>query len=292
MGVVDRWTPDFEQWKSAAVMVGRRRYQRCLDDLEGLVVSRMFELTKMNMSQTGKWIDVDAGYLVLKISTGYKLRKHIGKALKARSQAIRSALERYNAAAALMLPPRPPLSWDQVVEYAFLADFDLLRDCREDVRERVWAKPAARLAMDQYFKIERAREEIQRLNVEIKRMITHMRDEEAFLSAKEQEVASSNKPLAYQVHRYQEERTRFYNIHRRRFKKLASNPLFSGSLIPGIPIDKSLLLQDPLTAMDVDDRPPNLAETEHIDEEEEEEEEEDGVGLLAEALEAFTIAAH
>ena len=27
--------------------------QQCLDDLEGLIVLRMFELTKMNMSQTG-----------------------------------------------------------------------------------------------------------------------------------------------------------------------------------------------------------------------------------------------
>lgn len=53
LDVKDRWTPGCEEWKAASVMVGRRRYQRCLDELEGLVVSRMFELTKMNMSQTG-----------------------------------------------------------------------------------------------------------------------------------------------------------------------------------------------------------------------------------------------
>ncbi|KAG6912822.1 hypothetical protein DXG01_011751, partial [Tephrocybe rancida] len=79
----ERWTPDCEGWKAAAVM----------------------------------------------------LRKHIGKALKVRSQAIRTSLERYNAAAALMSPPRPSLSWDQVVEHAYLADFDLLRDCRQDIHE-------------------------------------------------------------------------------------------------------------------------------------------------------------
>ena len=53
LGVDTRWLPADSQWRAAAIMVGKRRYQRCLDELEGLVVSRMFELTKMNMSQTG-----------------------------------------------------------------------------------------------------------------------------------------------------------------------------------------------------------------------------------------------
>jgi hypothetical protein len=53
LDVVVRWLPAHAEWKKAAILVGKRRYQRCLDDLEGLIVSRMFELTKMNMSQTG-----------------------------------------------------------------------------------------------------------------------------------------------------------------------------------------------------------------------------------------------
>jgi hypothetical protein len=53
LGVVMRWLPAHAEWKAAAILVGKRRYQRCLDDLEGLIVSRMFELMKMNMSQTG-----------------------------------------------------------------------------------------------------------------------------------------------------------------------------------------------------------------------------------------------
>ena len=53
LSIVERWVPECPEWKAAALMVGKRRYQRCLDDLEGLIVSRMFELTKMNMSQTG-----------------------------------------------------------------------------------------------------------------------------------------------------------------------------------------------------------------------------------------------
>lgn len=49
-----RWEPEYAEWDTAAAMVAIRRYQRSLDLLEGLVVARMFELTKMNMSQTGK----------------------------------------------------------------------------------------------------------------------------------------------------------------------------------------------------------------------------------------------
>ena len=53
LSIVVRWVPECSEWKAAALMVGKCCYQRCLDDLEGLTVSRMFELTKMNISQTG-----------------------------------------------------------------------------------------------------------------------------------------------------------------------------------------------------------------------------------------------
>lgn len=49
----DRWTESSPEYQQAAVLVSQRRYRRCLDELEALVVSRIFELTKMNMSQTG-----------------------------------------------------------------------------------------------------------------------------------------------------------------------------------------------------------------------------------------------
>ena len=53
MNIATRWRPEMEEWVQAEKKVSMRNYQRCLDRLEGLVVSRMFELTKMNMSQTG-----------------------------------------------------------------------------------------------------------------------------------------------------------------------------------------------------------------------------------------------
>ena len=135
----------------------------------------------------------------LTCSSGYNLRKHIGNALRSRSVAIRVAVGRYNVAAAALTPARQELCWDEVVEYAFLADFDLLRDARQDIRSRPWATPAARQAMGSYFKLLRAEEEIVRLNVEIRRFITFMCDEDAELSAKEIEVGLTDPALAYQI---------------------------------------------------------------------------------------------
>jgi hypothetical protein len=60
---------------------------------------------------------------------------------------------------------------------AELADFDLLRDTTGDIRSRPWTKPQYREAMVLHFRIKRAKEEIHRLNIEIRRQATYMRDE-------------------------------------------------------------------------------------------------------------------
>jgi len=54
LGIEQRWQPQSTEWQSAGKLVAMRKYQRALDILEGLIVSRMFELTKMNRSQTGE----------------------------------------------------------------------------------------------------------------------------------------------------------------------------------------------------------------------------------------------
>ena len=70
------------------------------------------------------------------------MRQHIAKALKARSQAIRVAIKKYNEAAQALHPIHPTLDAKSVLDYVFLAEFDLLRDARNDVREQPWARPA------------------------------------------------------------------------------------------------------------------------------------------------------
>jgi hypothetical protein len=117
------------------------------------------------------------GYL-LTILAGYKLCTHISKALKARSKAIQRALHIYNQAAQNLNPPRHKLTWDQIVEYTTLAEFELLRSgAREDIRNLEWANIRNREATVCHLKMLRAEEEIQRLNVEVKRLATWIMDD-------------------------------------------------------------------------------------------------------------------
>ncbi|KAJ7036410.1 hypothetical protein C8F04DRAFT_1181420 [Mycena alexandri] len=183
MGVKERWLDTSPEWAEAAHLVSTKRYRLALLKLERLVVQRMFELTKMNLSQTG-----------------YKLRKHIAKALQVRSQAIRNALNSYNTAAKSIVPAGRQLSWSEVIEYAFLADFDLLRKPAELGEVHPWSTPAACLLLD------------------------NIRDEKAFLTAKENELQESDPGLAWCI------------LHMERFQKLAkqAGSGFTGTLEPGV----------------------------------------------------------
>ncbi|KAJ7029742.1 hypothetical protein C8F04DRAFT_1211894 [Mycena alexandri] len=190
MGVKERWLDTSPEWAEAAHLVSTKRYRLALLKLERLVVQRMFELTKMNLSQTAKSI----------------------------------------------VPAGRQLSWSEVIEYAFLADFDLLRKPAELGEVRPWSTPAARLLLDKYFKIQRAREEIRRCNIKIRRVITSIRDEKAFLTAKENELQESDPGLAWCIRRYRFCRERYDLVHMERFQKLAkqAGSGFTGTLEPGV----------------------------------------------------------
>ncbi|KAJ7440038.1 hypothetical protein FB451DRAFT_1059100 [Mycena latifolia] len=218
MEIGPRWTLESKEWEVAAALSSTRRYRLSINHLEELVLKRMFELTKMNMS-----------------GTGYKMRKHIAKALQSRSQAIRNGLARYNAAAAALDPPGRSLTWVEVIDYTFLSEWDLLRDPDGNAQLLPWATPAARLVLDSYFRIERAKEEISRLNVEIRRFVTYMRDEKEVLDARAEEVERTDPNLAYFIRQYQWKRERFNSGHMKRFvsmeQKLGAK--FTGTLVPG-----------------------------------------------------------
>ncbi|KAK0207394.1 hypothetical protein IW262DRAFT_1302739 [Armillaria fumosa] len=182
----ERWTIGCAKWI--------KNEQQHLNRLESLVISWIFKLTKMNM-----------------LHTGYKMRKHIGKALQARSKAIHTALAQYNAAAAAALkPPRPLLQWEQVVEYAFLSDFDLLCDVQRDMSGHKWATPAGHKAMDTYFKIY------------------------AYLQCCEKSIAMTTPALALQVSHYRHGHKQFYAMHMCQFYMLSEDPHFTGDISVGL----------------------------------------------------------
>ena len=132
-----------------------------------------------------------------------------------------------------MNPPRRELHWDEVVEYAFLSKFDLLRDSRQDVSRRPWATPAARLTMDWYFKKCRAVEEVQRLNIEIRRLLTYIQDEDQHLRRCEEHMKLINIPLAHQIAICRNNRSRFSALHLHRLYHISQLSGFTGTLLPG-----------------------------------------------------------
>lgn len=54
LGIGTRWHPGMQEYRDALQYIAERRYHRALDNLQRLVVQCLFELHKMNISQTGE----------------------------------------------------------------------------------------------------------------------------------------------------------------------------------------------------------------------------------------------
>lgn len=111
----------------------------------------------------------------------YKMRTALAKSLQTRSNAIRTAVRKYNEAALRFDPPKPIVDWSKVTHYSFLEEFDLLRLSRNDFSTKLWANTAIRDTMRQYQKILRAREEITRCTIEVRRLHTSIVNEQRHL---------------------------------------------------------------------------------------------------------------
>ncbi|EJD46305.1 hypothetical protein AURDEDRAFT_124089 [Auricularia subglabra TFB-10046 SS5] len=199
------------------VQMAERDWRRALDRLELLMVQRMFELAKTHV-----------------FGTGYKLREAIGKGLKSRSQAIRTAVTQYNELAVLLNPPAATVNFTTLMEWTELQEFELLRRSRAgDVRERAWAQPANRLITSKHYKVLRADEELVRCRIEARRLATAMHDEEQQLEAASRRLLATNPPLAHELGEVIARRSSLNAMHRVNLAKLAAFPGFADVLIPG-----------------------------------------------------------
>ncbi|KAI0060325.1 hypothetical protein BV25DRAFT_1783310, partial [Artomyces pyxidatus] len=211
LGINERWTPETPEYARVHKYVQRRTFYQAVDELEGLVVQRLFELSKANIS-----------------GTAYKLRKHISQAITRRSQAVRASLDRYNALAPLQDPPRPTLQYSEIANYSWLGDFELLKESRHEILEQPWSQPANREAAAKYFKIIRAREEIVRLNVEVPRLQAWIDFEDRELKEKAEALASTEPHLAAHIHALRARRAGVNNSHRRRLQQIYRLPGYTG----------------------------------------------------------------
>jgi len=95
--------------------------------------------------------------------------------------------------------------------------------------DRPWASRANREVAAKHFKVLRAREEIVRLNVEIRRLHRWIDDEDRQLFATVRALQETDKPLATAVSAYAQARHRVNNVHRRRLNTLYRLKGFTGA---------------------------------------------------------------
>jgi len=123
--------------------------------------------------------------------------------------------------------------FSQVVEMASLADFDILRDTRQDIRSLPWAQPSNREATNLYFGVKRANEEILRLNVEIRRLISYMFDSHCQLYIEIQARLFTDPNIAHELSIHWQLSQKIYMEIAEQLVKTSKLHGFSGSLLLG-----------------------------------------------------------
>ncbi|KAG6835632.1 hypothetical protein H0H93_016343, partial [Arthromyces matolae] len=217
IGAGQRWTFSSPEFLEISQYMSRRKYEKALDKLQKLVIQRLFELQKLNLSQTG-----------------YKMRTHIAKSLQTRCAAIRTAVAAYNKAALELNPPRATLDWSRVLHYTFLEDFVLLRDTGRDIQEKPWTQPVIREMIQKDQRIKRAHEEVIRCNVEVRRLHTSIINEHRHFTACLQALKDAKNPIYGAVYDYVTYRRRVNGQLLRKIFQIYSLPDFSGVRGPGV----------------------------------------------------------
>ncbi|KAG9090732.1 hypothetical protein FS749_000325 [Ceratobasidium sp. UAMH 11750] len=231
------WTRSMKEWTDAEDIRRNRDLQRCIDDLERLSVQRIFELSRAGLR-----------------GLGYKLRMHIMKAVNNRSAALKSALERYNNAAAKV--GLPAMLWETLTSVSVLADFDLLRGSRTGVLEEEWALPSNRRAAEEYQYILRAKEEILRLDIEVRRVHTAISDERQELPKLAEQIAAASPELQWAANRYIERRLKVNDHIMRDLNVLMHSNQYTGSRDTGVRVGSHLHKDAQLSAQALAGQPP------------------------------------
>ena len=146
-----------------------------------------------------------------------------------RSDAVKKAIKRYNNQAELLDPPALPISWEEIAEYAFVGEFDILRITRSDIRQEKWTKKSYRDATMKYYKLSRAREEIERLNIEVGRLRSFIYKETEHTEHVIEEISHDEPSLAAELRRRWILRSSVNRIHLQRLRQLQCKPYYTGS---------------------------------------------------------------
>jgi septal ring factor EnvC (AmiA/AmiB activator) len=162
------------------------------------------------------------------------MRTQIAKAIQRRSTAIQNAVKAYNTAATNLTPPRDTVDWSRVCQYSFLEEFDLLRETRQDIRSRPWAQPIMRQLMRMKQRIAHAYEELTRCDIELRRLLTSIQDEENLFRQVLDSLKASDNPLYVAVESFCSLRRRTNTQVLAHIKATQKLEGFTGNLNAGI----------------------------------------------------------
>ena len=233
-----RWTltsPEYYEARMASTEYG---YRQALNCLSSAVVQRILELHKMGLPGTCECSQQSLQVLISLHGLGYKQRKKISEGLKKRSKAVNTALNEYNKQADIL--GRPVLDFQQVIEYTFLSDFELLHHMHDDITQRPWADPLIRSGMISWMKTERAKEEITRLNVEARRLKTYIRDSSVARQRTIQHLCQIDPALAAELQEHHDAQSSINMLLSQQLRKMELLQGFTGWRDLGVRVGSNL----------------------------------------------------
>ncbi|RXW20422.1 hypothetical protein EST38_g5446 [Candolleomyces aberdarensis] len=205
-----RWDAATPEYCQTAQYINERKYHRALEDVQKLVVQRLFELHRLNLS-----------------SIGYKARVALAKAIRTRSRAIQTAINRYNCAV-LALGRTDTLDFARAAQFNFVEEFELLKNSHADLTGARWKEPRIREAMKRHQRIKRAHEEVARLHVEILRVYSAIEAEEEQFRDVLRRLKVSKDPIHATVNEFCRRRSRANRVVMSSLYKITDLPAYRG----------------------------------------------------------------
>ncbi|KAG2067454.1 hypothetical protein BDR04DRAFT_1129600 [Suillus decipiens] len=166
-----------------------------VEELEGLVFQRLFELSKVNLA-----------------GTGYKMRK----------------------LAPSQNPPHPVLDYSKIVRYASLGEFSVLKYSCHNILTKPWTVSANHEMAAKYFKLVQSHEEIVQLNVKIKHLQSWVEHKDrTMLEAIDSLLADDpDSSLIAELKTLYAKRHRINNNHHKRLQQIYTLHRYTGEHLP------------------------------------------------------------
>ncbi len=220
------------EWQEAIILWEEQEYHHLLNELELCAVSCQFEIEKLGLPKIGMstcppsfklwgtWLPLD-----------HKSQQQISRLVSKCGKTLHSTLEKYNAMAKSMIPPKPLLTWDEVTDLEFLLHIETLQSW-DDIQMKEWTKQPFHDATRAWTKLQCAWEELDIIAVEACWLAASIGNKEAKLAETISQTKLSNPELAQYIviafHHWTNAHAHLHTKLARLKMHLPSNGLFQG----------------------------------------------------------------